>query len=104
YDLMDIFRNNYYIDPAFRGSNSIKDVLPVLAPDLSYKELNIGKGDIASLRWFECAILKSREDTDQIFTDLLKYCELDTLAMVRIYQALTEVCATERLQQELLTQ
>src|SRR3989344_7540271 len=38
YDLMDIFKNNYYVDPKFKGSNSIKDVLPVLIPELNYKE------------------------------------------------------------------
>jgi hypothetical protein len=94
YDLMDIFAKNYYVDPGFHGSNSIKKVLPILAPELSYKDLIIGKGDIASLRWFEAAIVKNRPDADQIFDDLLKYCELDTYAMVVILRVLFEVAQT----------
>lgn len=89
YDLMEIFRKNYYVDPKFHGSNSIKDVLPVLAPHLSYKELNIGKGDLASVRWFNAVVEKS-EDKQQVFTDLLEYCGLDTLAMVEIYKKLVK--------------
>ena len=35
-DLMDPFSDNIITDPAFLGSNSIKDVLPVMAPEFSY--------------------------------------------------------------------
>ena len=38
-DLLDVFRNHYF-DPAFKGSNSIKSVLPILCPDLSYSGLD----------------------------------------------------------------
>jgi len=88
YDLMDVFSKNYYVDPLFHGSNSIKDVLPVLAPHLSYKELNINKGDIASVKWFDVTIGKNQEEAEQVYADLLVYCGLDTLAMVEIYKAL----------------
>lgn len=88
YDLKDVFSKNYYVDPGFRGSNSIKDVLPVLAPHLSYKELAIGKGDLASVRWYEIVTGEDETDADQVFEDLLKYCKLDTLAMVEIYNVL----------------
>jgi hypothetical protein len=88
YDLMDIFSKNYYVDPLFHGSNSIKDVLPVLAPQLSYKELNINKGDIASVKWFDVTIGSNREEAEQVYADLLVYCGLDTLAMVEIYNVL----------------
>ena len=88
YDLKEIFSNNYYIDPGFHGSNSIKDVLPVLAPELSYKELAIGKGDIAAVRWYEIATNENNDGAEQVFTDLLAYCKLDTLAMVKIYEHL----------------
>jgi len=88
YDLMDIFRKNYYVEPGFRGSNSIKDVLPVLAPHLSYKDLAIGKGDLASVRWYEIAVGEDKSGADQVFADLLEYCKLDTLAMVEIFNVL----------------
>lgn len=91
YDLMDVFSKNYYVAPAFKGSNSIKDVLPVLAPHLSYKELAIGKGDLASVRWYEIATGEDNSGADQVFADLLEYCKLDTLAMVEIFNVLKRV-------------
>jgi len=89
FDLMTIFSKCYYVDPAFQGSTSIKKVLPVIVPELSYKNLNISKGDQASERWEKMiSSLTSEEDKEIIKNDLLKYCQLDTLAMVRIYQFL----------------
>ena len=37
-----------YDDPRFNGSASIKQVLPVLCPELSYKELDIQEGGSAT--------------------------------------------------------
>lgn len=91
YDLMDVFSKNYYVDPAFKGSNSIKDVLPVLVPHLSYKELAIGKGDLASVRWYEIASGEDASGAEQVFSDLLEYCKLDTLAMVEIFNVLKRI-------------
>lgn len=91
YDLMDVFSKNYYVDPGFRGSNSIKDVLPVLAPHLSYKELAIGKGDLASVRWYEIVMGEDTSGSEQVFSDLLAYCKLDTLAMVEIFNVLRKL-------------
>ena len=93
YDLMEIFSNQYHVHPAYHGSVSIKYVLPVLAPDLSYKALeDIQNGAIATLRWYESVAKPMTEERRQkIYATLLKYCELDTLAMVRIYEHLTEI-------------
>lgn len=92
FDLMEIFSKQHHVHPDFHGSNSIKYVLPVLAPDLSYKEMNIPNGGIATLRWYE-SIAKEMSDEERqtIYTDLLKYCELDTLAMYRIYEHLLTI-------------
>lgn len=43
YDLFEVFRQYKYFDQKFRGSASIKKVLPVLVPELSYDNLVIGK-------------------------------------------------------------
>lgn len=91
YDLKDVFSKNYYVDPGFKGSNSIKDVLPILAPHLSYKELAIGKGDLASVRWYEIVTGEDTEGAEQVFSDLLAYCKLDTLAMVEIFNVLRKI-------------
>jgi hypothetical protein len=89
FDLMTIFSKNLYVDAGFKGSSSIKKVLPVIAPDLSYKQLHISKGDQASERWEKMVTKRiSTEEKEQIAKDLLEYCKMDTWAMVRIYQFL----------------
>lgn len=88
FDLADIVKDGMYVHPDFKGSWSIKNVLPVLAPHLSYKELNIGKGDRAMIAWFNLVHGESKEKN--VAESLLKYCELDTLAMVEIWKALNE--------------
>lgn len=92
FDLMEIFSKGYYIDPAFRGSASIKNVLPVIVPELTYKNLNISKGDQASERWQRMISPETpEEEKEQIKRDLLTYCQLDTWAMVKIYQFLKKL-------------
>lgn len=86
FDLMDVFRENFYDDPKFKGSYSIKSVLPVLVPDLSYDDLGIRNGAMAMASWYDF-VFKDRKD-EKIIDDLLKYCELDTLAMVRVWEEL----------------
>lgn len=89
FDLMTIFSKSYYVDAKFKGSASIKNVLPVLVPELTYKNLNICKGDQASERWERMISEDTHpEEKEQIKKDLLEYCKLDTLAMVRIYEFL----------------
>ncbi len=95
FDLMTIFSNNLYVDPAFKGSASIKKVLPVIVPELTYSALNISKGDQASERWEKLISSKTPQtEKDKIAADLLEYCKLDTWAMVAIYQFLTKSTRT----------
>ncbi len=89
YDLMDVFQKQYYVHPGFQGSCSIKHLLPILAPHLSYSNLEISHGMLASIRWFEMVTgLIPETEKAQVRQHLLQYCELDTLAMVEIYRAL----------------
>jgi hypothetical protein len=89
YDLMDVFSKQYHVHPLYLGKTSIKYVLPVLVPELSYKEMAIQNGGIACLRWFQMATdVTTDEEGDIIYKNLLKYCELDTLAMYKIYEHL----------------
>lgn len=91
-DLMLPFKHKWYDDPRFNGSASIKQVLPVLCPALSYKELGIQEGGSAQRLWMEAILDDKRADQkDQILSDLLEYCKLDTLAMVEIYKKLREL-------------
>jgi hypothetical protein len=89
FDLMDIFQKNLYVHKDFKGKYSIKKVLPVFDPELSYKELNIRDGSMAMNSWKRMVFEELNEvEKEQIKKDLLKYCKLDTWAMVRIYEEL----------------
>ena len=91
-DLMIPFSNSWYVDGAFCGSASIKNVLPTLVPDLSYKTLGIQEGKGAQRLWMEAILDEKRADQkDQILADLVEYCKLDTFAMVEIYKKLLRV-------------
>lgn len=93
-DLMTPFKEGWYEDHRFLSSASIKKVLPVLVPELSYKALNIQEGQTAQRLWMEAVLDgKHPERREQIMEDLLRYCELDTLAMVRIYEKLLDLLA-----------
>ena len=61
-------------------------MLPAIAPQLSYKDLVIGDGTLASMAYSEMI----RPDTPperrrKIRANLLAYCERDTLAELAIY-------------------
>lgn len=91
FDLEKIFHSDY-IDWRFKGSSSIKKVLPVLVPDLSYAELDVQEGTAAMDVWERLVIKNEFEDTsEEIRENLLEYCKLDTLAMVEIYKFLREL-------------
>ena len=62
----------------------------MLVPSLSYNELGISEGLAATIKWFRAATWTSMSDAErlQIFNDLQEYCELDTLAMVEIFNVL----------------
>lgn len=91
-DLETPFEKGWYLDPKFEGSSSIKYVLPVLVPHLSYKELAIQNGTAASINYLEMiSATTSVRKRAAIRKALLDYCKLDTLAMVRILSFLMEV-------------
>lgn len=92
YDLMEIFSKGYYVDYRFKGSASIKKVLPVLSPELSYEVLAIGEGTAAMLAWYEMVYGNvSERRREEIRKDLLAYCKMDTWAMVEIWRKVREV-------------
>lgn len=87
FDLMEIFSKQHYVHHDFKGSNSIKKVLPVLVSGFTYDELEISNGLAAALKWYE-AVTNDEVDKGATFKALLEYCKLDTLAMVEIYNQL----------------
>lgn len=97
WDLEDIFKKHYR-HPAFRSSTSIKNVLPTLIPALSYKALAIQRGDHSQAAWDEMILCPDPVQKTQAIADLKAYCHLDTLAMVKIYQALQHDYVEDRSQ------
>jgi hypothetical protein len=89
FDLMVIFRKKLYTQHEFHRSYSIKNILPVLVPELSYKELAIQEGGTASISWPILIDEKTpAPQRDELKKNMLLYCGLDTLAMVRILENL----------------
>jgi Domain of unknown function(DUF2779)/PD-(D/E)XK nuclease superfamily len=75
--------------PEFHGSLSIKRVLPVLVPDLTYDGLAIGNGESATGAAGLRALGRvADEEWARYRRQLLDYCRVDTLAMVRLHEAL----------------
>ena len=91
-DLMDVFKEDY-VDIAFKGSTSIKKVLPVVCPHLHYSEDAVHDGAGAMAAWLEMIEKIDRAEKDRLGAELRSYCELDTLAMVEIYRFLRDVIA-----------
>jgi Fe-S cluster biosynthesis and repair protein YggX len=90
YDLKDVFHKQYYVHPAFRGSVSIKYVLPAIVPELQYKELSILGGAQASDAWWTM-LSQGPLERAVIANDLKTYCGLDTYAMYAIWRHLWDL-------------
>jgi hypothetical protein len=90
WDQEEIFKK-YYRHPDFHGSTSIKKVLPVLVPTLSYNDLAVKRGDEAQTIWDAILTTANEQEKNQMIADLKAYCQLDTLAMVEIHRKLLQL-------------
>jgi hypothetical protein len=90
-DLMQPFKSRDIYPWQAKGSYSIKPILPLLVPELSYKNLaGIANGGDAMEAWQKMCAADPAEVV-RIRKELLEYCKLDTLAMVKILERLREV-------------
>ena len=93
-DIMVPFYNQDYYLKEMAGRWSIKVVLPALFPNdesLDYHNLeDVHKGDEASNAYLSLKDL-SPDEEEKLRNNLLKYCKLDTYAMVKIYEKLKEI-------------
>ncbi|MDX5426510.1 MAG: DUF2779 domain-containing protein [Bacteroidota bacterium] len=90
-DLLKPFAAVDVYHPDMMGSASIKSVLPALVPDLSYSDLEIANGQDAMNTFQEMLNgMWIGDELDQKRKELLEYCKLDTLAMVRLVEYLRE--------------
>ena len=94
-DLSEPFQNGYIYNREMKGSFSLKSVLPALypnCPELNYSNLeDIHNGVDARIIFPNLAYMKE-EDRLKERQNLLKYCFLDTYAMVKIWQKLIDLC------------
>jgi hypothetical protein len=87
-DLLPITRTHYY-HPAMRGSWSLKAVLPTIAPDLDYANLDGGVRSGGDVEAVYTEILDAATDAGRrtaLESALITYCERDTLALVRLVE------------------
>ena len=94
YDLMVPFQKKWYYCKAMQGSYSIKYVLPALFPDdpaLDYHNLEgVHNGGEASATFGRMADM-GVEEMEEARDNLLKYCGLDTFAMVKVWDVLCKI-------------
>lgn len=98
FDLMHVFSKQHYVHKDFKGRTSIKAVLPVLCPELSYKSLTIQDGGAATTRYRDLIFTDmTQEERDDLIEALLEYCKLDTWAMVEIFNYCKNLVSTHSL-------
>ncbi len=92
-DLHPVIRD-YVYHPDFHGSFSLKDILHPLVPHLTYDDLIIVDGMVASVEIARLLFVAGKippEQRDKTRQDLLDYCERDTEAMVELLERLREL-------------
>lgn len=94
-DLMLPFQNHYYYSEALEGSYSIKKVLPALCPndpELDYHALEGIHNGGEAMQAYPDLVNHTPEEQAIIRKNLLAYCRLDTLAMVKVLEKLYDMC------------
>lgn len=92
-DLHKVVSNTVY-HPDFRGSFSLKFILNPLVPDLSYEDLVIVDGRVASVEIARLLFVAQKiplAERERVRHDLLEYCKRDTWATVRLVARLREL-------------
>lgn len=93
-DLLVPFQSGYYYNKDMGGSFSIKSVLPAIFPadpELNYKNLDQIHNGGEAMSIFPKIKDMPKEEQETTRHNLLKYCELDTYAMVKIWEELRRV-------------
>ena len=90
-DLLVPFQSGWYYNRAMGGSFSIKSVLPAIFPDdpdLDYHNLEVVHNGSEAMNAFAAMEKMDPEERETVRRNLLKYCELDTYAMVKVWEEL----------------
>ena len=100
-DLMEPFAKRDFYDWRQNGSYSIKKIQPILAPSIDdgYKAM-ASRGEISNggeaMNAFPAFATMSSEQIAKKRKELLAYCGLDTLAMIKVLEGLKELINNEK--------
>jgi len=94
WDLEQAFKKHYR-HWQWGTKSSIKNVLPTLVPELSYKNLEVQEGGAASLEWLRMIETDDANEKAAKANALKSYCGLDTLAMVRLLEVVRRELESE---------
>ncbi len=91
-DLLIPFRSRAIYHPDMKGSASLKAVLPVFEPGLSYQSLELQDGATASIIYESiCKGWIKGEEKERMVEALKEYCLVDTLGMVKLIEVLEKL-------------
>src|SRR5205823_3857080 len=96
-DLLPVIRRHVY-HPDFGGGFSIKKTLPALVPGLSYADLRVRDGEVATVELQRLMLEGDRTPPAERAARreaLLRYCERDTWAMVKLLEKLRSLVADQ---------
>lgn len=93
-DLLGIIRAHYY-HPDFMGSYSIKNVLPVLVPGMSYEGMDVADGTEAGRVWLQIFETEDPKELARMKRALRDYCRMDSLSMYYLRQQLLAESGSE---------
>ncbi|MBI5884126.1 MAG: DUF2779 domain-containing protein [Elusimicrobia bacterium] len=94
WDSAESFSKAHFVHPGFKGKWSIKKVLPVLVPEMTYAGLAVANGEDAQAAYIQLMSGKlSPEEAERLMAGLKEYCGQDTLAMVRLVEVLRNAVA-----------
>jgi hypothetical protein len=85
-DLVEPFRRRDIYHWRMNGSYSLKSVLPVLVPQMSYDGMEISDGAMASGAYFTMGEMSDPAELARLGKALLDYCRQDTLGLVRLLE------------------
>jgi hypothetical protein len=92
-DLMEPFKRRDIYHWKMNGSYSLKSVLPVLVPDMTYQGLEISDGAMAAEAYFMMEEISDPAELAKLRQALLDYCEQDTAGLVRLLEKMRSMGA-----------
>ncbi len=89
-DLMEPFEKRMYYSPDMKGSITLKSIVAALIDGVSYDKLNIEEGGSAAFIYESLYYSRDDNEKERVLKDLSKYCNTDTIALLKILEKLSE--------------